>query len=514
MIERLIVVGLINSTEYLQQVQPIWDSKLMASRSAALIASWCIEYFKEYQECPARHIEDIYFDKKDSGDILVDMVEEIEEDLEDLSGEYDEDYNLRYALKQSNKYFKKRHLELHQAAVKELFDNGDVEAAQALAENYTGTTFELSDDLDLSGEEATQHIEMAFMTAADALITYAGALGRFINEYLVRGGFVALLAPEKRGKSFWLLDMAIRATRNRHKVAFFQAGDMTEGQQIKRIASYQNKLPINEKYAGEGFVPVADCILNQLDLCDKEERRCDYGVFLGGEFEESNLRREITKEALEEAFEDFGDDYTPCTNCPEFEEHRLGTPWLKPFYTSHAVTVEEAKRKVKEYFQVKKRPFRISTHPNNTLTVSMIWNKLNQWKQLHGFIPDVIIIDYADLMVAEHTADFRHQQNEIWKNLRAMSQGLDCLVLTATQADSKSYDQDLLSMNNFSEDKRKFAHVTAMFGLNQDRHFREKKIGVMRINKLVVREGEFDATSAVTVLQNLNISMPFIDSYI
>ena len=67
------------------------------------------------------------------------------------------------------------------------------------------------------------------------------------------------------------------------------------------------------------------------------------------------------------------------------------------------------------------------------------------------------------------------KQNEIWKNLRALSQSRNCLVLTATQADAKSYEKNVLTMSNYSEDKRKFAHVTAMYGLNQDKHGREKK---------------------------------------
>jgi hypothetical protein len=86
-------------------------------------------------------------------------------------------------------------------------------------------------------------------------------------------------------------------------------------------------------------------------------------------------------------------------------------------------------------------------------------------------------------------------------------------VVTATQADAKSYDQDRLKLANFSEDKRKYAHVTAMYGLNQDKDDREKKIGIMRINEIVIREGEFSATNEVYVLQNLRRGQPHLGSY-
>ncbi len=107
---------------------------------------------------------------------------------------------------------------------------------------------------------------------------------------------------------------------------------------------------------------------------------------------------------------------------------------------------------------------------------------------------------------------------EIWKNLRNLSQekrdGVQPLVITATQADANSYEQDLLTLKNYSEDKRKFAHVTAFFGMNQSPDGREKKLGVMRYNKLVVREGEQDIHDVVCVLHNFKRGLPYLTSYL
>jgi len=121
------------------------------------------------------------------------------------------------------------------------------------------------------------------------------------------------------------------------------------------------------------------------------------------------------------------------------------------------------------------------------------------------------------LLVPDVRMEFRHQQNEIWKALRGLSQerrkGIQPLIITATQADANSYDRDLLRLKNFSEDKRKYSHVTAMYGLNQDPHGREKKIGIMRINELVLREGAFDDNRVVYILQNLKRGQPYLGSY-
>jgi replicative DNA helicase len=513
MIERLILIGFINSTEFCQQIFPVWNMEYFLSVSPHYIAAWALDYFQTYGEAPGRTIEDIYFDKKKSKAIPKEMVDDIHELLVDLAEDYDSSFNVRYIVYRTQKYIKERHLELHREEVDDLIEKGDTEEAQALAEGYVGPVFELLDDLDLGDEEALDRMEKAFIKKASPLIRYSGALGNMTNDQLVRGGFVALMASEKRGKSFWLLDMAFRAVLRKNKVAFFQAGDMTEDQQLLRIASYLTKLPTNKKYIGDVLIPEADCIRNQLDTCDKEERR-NFAAVLTGQTNEQDFRKELTRDMFVEAMLDYGDGYRVCTNCDEYRTKRIGSPWYTVKEVTHTVTVEEAKKELKKFFIDKKRAFRISTHPNNTLTIAKSKSILDRWERLYGFIPDVIIYDYADLLVAASAKDFRHQQNEIWKDLRALSQERDCLVITATQSDAKSYEQDLLQMKNFSEDKRKFAHVTAMYGLNQSKDGREKKMGLMRVNELAIREGEFDSTNTVTVLQCLNLGRPFIDSYV
>jgi hypothetical protein len=138
---------------------------------------------------------------------------------------------------------------------------------------------------------------------------------------------------------------------------------------------------------------------------------------------------------------------------------------------------------------------------------------LDDWERSDGFVPDVILIDYVDIMAAESKTEFRHQENEKWLRLRGLSTSRHALVVTATQADAKSYTSDTLSIANFSEDKRKFAHVTAMYGLNQDRHGREKELGIMRLNQLVVRESEFSVNNQVRILQNLRRGQACLSSF-
>ena len=122
----------------------------------------------------------------------------------------------------------------------------------------------------------------------------------------------------------------------------------------------------------------------------------------------------------------------------------------------------------------------------------------------------MIVIDYADILAMNDAKDERGQINETWKALRTLSQVFHCLVVTATQADAKSYDTDTMSMANFSEDKRKFAHVTGMFGINQTPPEKNKQL--YRLNWLVLRESEFDVNKTVHVASCLKIANPAVCS--
>jgi len=514
MIERNIVIGLIVSKEFLQQLRPIWVNKFLVSVSAQRLAAWCFEYYDEFNDAPGKTIADIYHEKLRTGELPKKLAPDIEDSLEDLSEEYDDSFNLKYALKRANSYVKERHLEMHQEKVKELLESGDTVAAETLAASYKGLSFEIQDDLDLGNPSIHSKIRNAFKASLEPLIKFPGALGKLWNHQFTRGAFVALMGAEKRGKTFWLMEIAVRASQQRAKVAFFQAGDMTESQQLRRICSYLTKKPVNERYLGKSYSPTIDCLKNQLDICDKPERQCRFGALsYDGKLTEENIRREVTKEHLVDALLD-SKGYKTCTHCEEFQNMPWGTPWLKEVDVKSVVTIDEAQKKVQEFFIDKKRTFRISSHANNTLSVNKMKQVMDRWERDSGFIPDVVLVDYPDIMEPSKSIEFRHQQNQTWMELRALCQERDILLIVVTQTDADSYDKDILSRKNFSEDKRKFAHVTAMYGLNQDRHGREKKIGVMRINEIVIREGDFDTTSCVTVLQNLNLGRPFTGSYI
>ena len=499
------------STDFIKQVQNIWDQKFIESVAAKRISTWVWEYFNKYNKAPGKEIETIFYSKFDS--LPEDVAKEIEEDiLPSLSEEFaEEGINLQYLLDETQNHFKKKHLDLLAQDIQALIDAGKLQEAEKLAGDYRPLVNASETDLNFTDDILLDRIEKAFTTTNKPVVVFKKAMGDFMNEQLIKGGLVAFLASEKRGKSFLLLEFALVACEQKKKVAFFQAGDMTENQQLIRIcvrlASQSNKA----KYCGIQWEPLKDCIKNQADTCENEERVCGFGPF--EDRTEQEIRKGIPYDELQEASRD-NPDYKPCCNCPAYRKNKWGTPWLKETdLGGEPLRALEAKRIAEEYFIKNERKLKLSSHANNTLSVKQIRAVLEVWEKQDGFVPDMIVIDYADLLVGE-AKDFRHLQNEVWKDLRRLSQEKgQPLVITATQADAKSYDADKLKLANFSEDKRKYAHVTAFYGLNQDKFGREKQIGILRINELLLREGDFGVGNQVFILQNLGRGKAFLGSY-
>lgn len=147
--------------------------------------------------------------------------------------------------------------------------------------------------------------------------------------------------------------------------------------------------------------------------------------------------------------------------------------------------------------------------PAYSLTVEDLDAKIEKLVQEENYVPDVIIVDYADIMSPSDKGDYRNQLDGIWKRLRGMAQGRKCVVFTASQSGRQSIDKNADS-KDIAEDIRKLAHVTSMVALNQTPV--EKKNGVLRLKQLAIREGEQEFREAVCT-QCLSIGRIVTDSH-
>jgi len=504
-IERRIVTGMIVSVDYLREIRPLYNARLLGGTSVSMLADWCLKHFDKYQTAPGRDIQVIYDANLRNG-LNKDDAESIESILRSLSDEYERgQFNVPHLVDQTRNYFQEKNLRNYSDDIRGELLAGNLSEAEKLASNYKPVAKSTPSAIDPFAD--AERIRRAFADPQRPLIRFSKTLGEFWNDQLIRDSFVALMGPEKRGKSFWLMEFAMRAMMCGCNVAFFQAGDMSELQMIKRLCIYLAKRNDKAKYCEGIYLPVVDCLDNQFGLCNRKERESTVSVF-----SPNDALKDINHEKLVAASSaKKNKDYRACRNC----KHVRNTVWLVQQPVVEPLDWKSAWRKIKLWQRRHKKRFRLSTHANEMLTVAEIKTLLDTWERQENFVADVVVVDYADILAPDLDCirlDYRNQQNKIWQRLRRLSQQKHCLVLTATQASARSYNVERnLRLSDFSETKTKYAHVTAMYGLNQSNE--EKKIGIMKINELVVREGDFDTTNQVKILQRLQIGKPYLGSF-
>jgi replicative DNA helicase len=106
---------------------------------------------------------------------------------------------------------------------------------------------------------------------------------------------------------------------------------------------------------------------------------------------------------------------------------------------------------LKTYEQMDLGRLIIKEYPTGTATVQMIRNHIEKLS-LKGFIPNVIIIDYADIMRSSRTFDsLRHELKLVYEELRNLSMELNIPIWTASQANRDASNSDVVGLENMSE---------------------------------------------------------------
>ena len=176
------------------------------------------------------------------------------------------------------------------------------------------------------------------------------------------------------------------------------------------------------------------------------------------------------------------------------------------------ITVSAVRKKRKQ-LQRMLRPnkFRLLSYPTYSINVDDIKLTLDNLDHYEKFIPDIIIVDYADILGVERysSKEERHKLNATWGALRGLAQERNCLVVTGTQLNKATFNRDA-NEEDIAEDIRKLAHVTHMIALNQNKE--DKKKGIMRISTLVARDTDYYVDSQVIALECKAIGKPILDA--
>ena len=453
-IERKLITYAITSTRFLQDLEPLLKIEYLDTPYAQIVLRWVLEYYKEYHQAPGKHIQELY--QKNASQIYgEENAELVRVFLSSLSEEYKEEkednVNLEFVSKAATEYLKLQSIKRLKEGIEECLARKDVIKAEHLVVTYR--RIETQRDKGVSVFDDAAAITTAFLEDEDVLFQFPGALGEQVGTF-VRGDLVAYMAAAKRGKSWWEWYTAQMAVYHGFRVVFFNL-EMTMRQVLRRAwTSFVVQPRRKKEMQDRRTIPVPKFVRNS---------------------EEGRWKVEVEE---------------------------------KEFRTVELTNVAKKQKAFRRQFR--SGGVKIFTFPAYSATLDDIEMSLDNLAYYDGFIPDVIVVDYADLIVPSknYRGEYRQQLDEIWKRLRRMAQERNALVVTASQASRAAFSNDA-EAKDIAEDIRKVAHVSKLISLNQTKE--ERDIGVVRVHQLIERDDRLGSVPVV-VLQCLDIGQVCLDS--
>lgn len=454
---RKLLCGLLLDPVMATRVAQHWDGRLFDSQMANLVGDWAIKHVQKYGEPLGQGLESTYAKwaaKRDPEDPLAESVREF---LVYLSREHDQEGPLStaYLLDLAGEYFDTVRMRERLEAAQELLEEGQREPAREQLRQLldpiqlgAGSRVDLANDfpaiVDALGQEERDQVLVPYRNSM-------AVLGKTLNQAMVREGFIGVMGSDKSGKSFFLVDLAVRAMQNRRRVAYFECGDLGEREVIQRICQRVTWKPLTDRTVswptgwkrGEGNEPT-----------------------------------------------------------PIFEQRR------KKGLTPHGAN--RALRKLTKG----KSLLQLSCHPNSSINVDGIDSLLEQWSR-EDWVPDVVVIDYADILAPpQGVRDPLEQTDTTWKQLRRLSQRWHALVVVATQANAAAYKSDRpLSRANFSGRKTKLAHVTGMLGISRLKAKHDYDEQVSRVGWVIGRGWQWKEGESTPVVGCYECGFPFFRAF-
>ncbi len=354
--------------------------------------------------------------------------------------------NIKYAENMASEFFQSRSLERLGENLKTKASTGNIDGAQRLIAEYVKPEIIHTRSIDLLSDFGVGPIQQAFQNEDEELFSLHGGLNKLVGGPLCRGELVAFLASPKSGKTWWMIDTAITAMTRGQKVLFISL-EMTEAQMTRRF-------------------------WQALSGCSR-----------------------------------FGEDAPGST----FKYN--GSKWdlvLGTRPTKKVDTSAEAIKKVQEtYRSVTEGKLKFRCYPTGSLTLTKLRSELKLLEVFENFVPDVIVLDYADIMCLPPGKEKRHQLDALWLGLRGITTEMNNLIVTASQTGRETVggkrDAD---ETNIAEAVSKLNHVTRMITINRSKE--DKRRGIYRMSCQTMRDGQ-ECFDQLVVCNCLPIGRPWME---
>jgi len=171
-------------------------------------------------------------------------------------------------------------------------------------------------------------------------------------------------------------------------------------------------------------------------------------------------------------------------------------------------------RETSQYIKNKGGQLFIKEFPTGTASVNTLRAHLQSLERDHGIKPDVIFVDYADIMKStSEYSERRYNLTSIYETLRAMAMELNVPIWTATQANREAINSPKFDLRVISESLGKAQTADLILGIGRTEE--DKAVNKAKMMILKNRNGEdgftidlhFDTSNLdIRVLQDVNQS--------
>jgi len=483
-VEKRIITGMIVSKEYMQSIYPLIDLSYFKSSFTKKLASWTIEFYETYEEVPFDDIQSIFNAeeptmKEEESKLISKLLARISKRYEREKG-----LNLPYLLDQTEKYFKTRELEITAGNLKVFLEKGDIRRAEDQISSFRKIQKLTSEWIDPFDNE---EIDDTFNQMGEDFFRLPGKLGEFLGS-MERDWLIGISGAFKKGKTWFLQEFELMGILSNLKVAHFSL-EMNKQQTKERL--YRRITGGYEE--GERLqYPCFDCTKNQDNSCELSQRVCN--------------------ELIPDEFQEDG-DYLPCTACRgDGTNNYEKASWLE-MLKAPPFDVNTVGKSLEAWQKSYNDLLRIKIYPRFSANLSDIRRDLDLLEQLEDFVPDIILIDYADILKPEDDNSIGiDKEDRTWIALSQLAAERHALVVAPTQVTKSGQDVSILKVEHTAKWVGKLGHVDAMFTLNQDDI--QKVAGVMNVGIMLHRHKEFNPEAAVTILQKLMVGQANLDSEI
>ena len=149
---------------------------------------------------------------------------------------------------------------------------------------------------------------------------------------------------------------------------------------------------------------------------------------------------------------------------------------IRPTLADPKMRIDLSKRVVD--MLAKKSPLIVKQFPTGSLTINQLKAYLDGLERFHKFIPDMLIIDYPDLMAID-SANLRLDTGKIYKDLRGLAIERNLALVTASQGSKDAAKARLVTGEMVSEDYSKIATADNVVTYTQTKE--EKILGIARL---------------------------------